>query len=117
MPADPPVDPCVGAVGAQIIDQTVDGCVFELLGATVLDVPADEGFWISAPDAAPAWVHLVGDDESPVRIEAGDVVDLRGIVRSHSSSADIAGAPTSEFDELQARTAHLEVTYDDVTLR
>ena len=91
--------------------------MFELSGATVLDVPADEGFWISAPDGAPAWVHLVGFGESPITIQVGDIVDLRGTIRSHTPAIDNAGAPPDEITELQARTAHLEVAYADVTTR
>ena len=113
----PPVDPCVNATGAQVIDQAVDGCVFELSGATVLDVPADEGFWITAPDGAPAWVHLVGLGESPITIRVGNVVNLRGTIRSHTPEIDNAGAPPDETTELQARTAHLDVAYADVTTR
>jgi RNA polymerase sigma factor (sigma-70 family) len=105
----PPAEPCSSAAGAATIDATLDTCPFTLNAALVIEVPADEGFWISAPDGQPAWVHIVGTAESPQHVEAGHRVTLTGVVRANSSVTS-TGAPAEVQPQVDLRAAHLEVT-------
>ena len=110
-PAPPPAaSPCDQA--AQIV-AGAEGCPLTI-SAQVLEVPADEGFWILAPDGSPAWVHLVGESESPFAVEAGQTLQLTGVVR-----ADVAapqGAPPVTAGDLPVRDAHLEVDYRGLSI-
>lgn len=111
-----PIDPCQPAVDASVIAADLDNCPFTLTSVTVIDVPADEGFWVTAPDGQPAWVHLVGDNESPQQIAPGQSLTMTGRIRQHTTSVDHAGAPPDQQSGLAARTAHLEVPYEQITV-
>ncbi|MCU1395292.1 MAG: rsbT [Ilumatobacteraceae bacterium] len=108
-------DRCAGAAGAAVIDANADSCPFEIAHARVTTVPADEGFWITAPDGQPAWVSLIGTGESPAHIVAGDVVDLTGVIRANTPQTT-APIPADQLAQVNARTAHLEVNFDAVVI-
>lgn len=109
----PPTDPCLAAADATIIDATLDSCPFTLIAAPVTDVPADEGFWITAPDGQPAWVRIVGPGESPQQVSTGQTITLTGTIRSNTGNLD--ATPEQQAD-INARSAHLEVPYTGITI-
>ena len=115
-PPPPQTDPCVPAANASVIDATVDTCPVQIAAGTVLEVPADEGFWLAAPDGQPVWIHLDGANESPQQVTVGDIVALSGTVRANTPNLDNTGASPDQADQLRIRGAHIEVAYTDLTV-
>jgi len=96
-----------------LVGQTAQG-----KAVPVQSVPADEGFWIGPSEADRVWVQLAANDESPVTITEGQLLDLSGAVVTHG--ADFAGkagvAAAEGADQLTRQGAHLEVDPDQVTV-
>jgi len=97
-----------GATGQSVVAQD----------APVIDVPADEGFWIGSDDGGRIWVQMVGGPgESPVTIRAGSTVTFTGgLVIEHGPEMPgaVGLAPGPEADELVAQGHHIEVPLDAV---
>lgn len=79
-------------------------------GVPVLDVPADEGFWVGEVDAR-MWVQLRVGGESRVRVRAGDLVSFRGtLVRHGPGFPDRVGVTRREgAAELDRSGHHVDV--------
>jgi hypothetical protein len=84
----------------------------------VQSVPADEGFWIGTGETERVWVQLTSDDESPVAIAEGALLDLSGPVVGHGADfARKAGVTAQEgAEQLTRQAAHLEVDPSKVTV-
>jgi RNA polymerase sigma factor (sigma-70 family) len=98
-----------GLAGA--VDQQVDA------GAVpVVEVPADEGFWIAADDGGRLWVQLVGAAESPVDVDPGATVSFTGRIAAHGPTyaTDVGLPPGPSADELGRQGHHLEVAADSI---
>ena len=100
------------------IDRSRDGCPLVLSDRQVAAVPADEGFWLSAPDGAapPLWVHLIGPGESPEHVMAGAHVRVAGRIRALPSDLATTGAPARLWTQLRQRSAYVEVPYAALTV-
>lgn len=89
----------------------------EARGAPVIEVPADEGFWMGADDGGRIWVQLTDViGESPVKIRAGSRVTFTGRVVGHGPemAGDAGLGPGPAADELVAQGQHIEVPADAV---
>lgn len=78
----------------------------------VLEVPANEGFWVAADGGGRLWVQLVGrGGESPVQVRAGATVSFTGRVVDHDAQfADAVGVtPPEGAGDLSMQRHHLEV--------
>lgn len=85
-------------------------------GATVLSVPADEGFWVGTSDTDRVWVRLSGPDESGYVVTQGDRVDFTGTVQAHDDAfaAQVGVDPAEGADQLNRQGAHIEVAKPDL---
>jgi hypothetical protein len=103
--------PCPSSIAA-IIDSVRENCPVQMT-ATVLDVPADEGFCIGVDADGPRlWVHLIGASESPQHVLPGDSVELRGTVQTHPFTGDSSDSEAVQ----QERASHLDVDYADLVI-
>jgi RNA polymerase sigma factor (sigma-70 family) len=93
----------------------IDGSPLEVSSAEVIDVPADEGFWMSVPDGE-MWVHLVGTAESPQQVLPGQRVALVGTVRVVGDDPTQAGIVAADAARLAQRGTYVEVPYDALTI-
>jgi hypothetical protein len=102
----PGVDPDLGnEQGARV---TVDRAV-------VLDVPADEGFWIDGGGGRRLWVQLLIGAESPLQVEAGQRVSFAGSLVAHGPGyAATQGVAPEGAAELDGAGAHVEVRVPDL---
>lgn len=77
---------------------------------TVLDVPADEGFWIGQ-EKARVWVNLTGAGESPVHIRDGQRVSFTGVVTANTPAFLVTDGPAQDksSETLKAQQFHLKV--------
>jgi hypothetical protein len=87
-----------------------------LRGLVVESVPADTGFWATTRDDRRVWVKLVLADGSPMPVQAGERVDVTGVVVPHGRGfAEREGVGAGADAELLTRQGrHIEVTQDDV---
>lgn len=93
------------------VDRTVVGT-----GVPVMNVSADEGFWVGTPHGAPMWILLVGPGESPATISTGQHVDIVGVVRLLGEDPAVLGLDGEEAAMLAAQGVYLEVGYDHVLI-
>jgi hypothetical protein len=84
-PAPRPLDDVTTAprIGCPIADTTL----------TVLDVPRDEGFWAQTATGGVLWIQLTGEGESPVDVQAGSRLTVRGTISEPAAAADVATDP------------------------
>lgn len=84
----------------------------------VLEVPADEGFWIAADDGGAIWVQLVDTGgESPIRIQQGDAVTFTGSVQPHDAGLVISSGSTGAAAErLTTQGHHLQVMTSEIRI-
>ncbi len=108
----PPACPPLAAAFEAVPPPT---CLYTLVGMAVVEVPANEGFWIRSTDGAPMWVHLVGHGESPQHVVAGETVTLHASVVAVTTPA-AGGLPADQADRLAARPVFLAVRYQDLTI-
>ena len=54
--------------------------------------------------------------ESPFAVEAGETVDLTGVIRANAAVTDL-GAPESDAAQIAARDAHLQVDYTGLSIQ
>jgi len=82
----------------------------------VLDVPADEGFWVGC-GGAELWVQLVGDGESLEEVRPGMRVDVVGRTVAHGAGfATTVGVEGDAGHRLDEEAVHLELAYSDLTM-
>lgn len=91
----------------QIEPRDLIGCPIASTALTVISVPADEGFWAATLDGEPVWVQLTGIGESPITIEAGTTITVRGTLRPPPSAADDPALAAADY--------FLDVPFDGVT--
>jgi RNA polymerase sigma factor (sigma-70 family) len=85
------------------------GCPIAATAFTVIDVPADEGFWAQDSTGAAVWIQLDGDGESPFDITPGTNLQATG------TATDPATVPTVAADpRTVARGFFLTVRYEDL---
>jgi hypothetical protein len=113
---DRPLLPLSGIAGpngelTELVGQTVTA-----RGATVLSVPADEGFWVGTNDTDRVWVRLSGLDESGYVVTQGDRVDFTGTFQAHDATfaAEVGVDPAEGADQLNQQGAHVEVAKSDL---
>lgn len=84
----------------------------------VLEVPADEGFWIGTSDRGRVWVQMATRGESEQHIRAGQRVSFTGaMVRTSPQFPAIAGVGTGEGSaQLRAQGAHIQTASDKVVV-
>lgn len=104
-----PACPTPPAVLDQLVVGAPGGCAFAPTAVTVVEVPADEGFWAETATGRAVWVQLVGDGESPIEIVAGVQLVIGGVV------ADPAASPPPPEDRLGRDGHHVQVGYDQIT--
>ena len=117
-PACPPV-----LVGGQAVPMADHGGLAARAGTAargtalpVLDVPADEGFWVGC-GGAELWVQLVGDGESLEEVRPGMRVDVVGRTVAHGAGfATTVGVEGDAGHRLDEEAVHLEVAYSDLTM-
>lgn len=111
LPLTAQADPA-GALGA-VSGQDVQGVAVQ-----VLEVPADEGFWVGTSDTERIWVQLTGGGESPYQVTAGDVIDLQGTLVTHSAgfAAQVGVTDTTAAAQLDAQGHHVEAAKSAVAL-
>ena len=86
-------------------------------GLQVLSVPADEGFWAGNNNADRVWVELLpAQQESPVAIRQGELIDLSGQMVAHGRDfAAQNGVDAAEgADQLTRQAAHIDAPQDQV---
>lgn len=84
----------------------------------VLDVPADEGFWVrSGPDTR-IWVQLTGAGESPAWIRINQRVSFVGAFVRHGADfpAQVGLDPVRGAADLRGQGVHIEVAAEDLTI-
>lgn len=104
----PGLDPDLG--GEQGAGVTVDSAV-------VVDVPANEGFWVDAGSGRRLWVQMVQTgSESPLDVGVDQRVSFGGRLVAHEPGyAETQGvAPEEGAAELDGAGAHVEVPVSDV---
>jgi hypothetical protein len=113
---DRPLLPLSGIAGpngelTELVGQTVAA-----RGATVLSVPADEGFWVGTSETDRVWVRLSGPDESGYVVTQGDRVDFTGTIQAHDASfaGQVGVDPAEGADQLNRQGAHIEVAKPDL---
>jgi RNA polymerase sigma factor (sigma-70 family) len=84
------------------------GCPFTATRLTVLDVPAEEGFW--AAGQQPVWVALVGEGESPIDVEPGQTVTVSGLIAAPVAEATVADGQPGALYSLEVRFDQLSLT-------
>lgn len=111
LPLTAQADPA-GALGA-VSGQDVQGTAVR-----VLEVPADEGFWVGTSDSERIWVQLTGDGESPYQVEAGDVIDLQGTLVPHAAgfAAQVGVTDAAAAAQLDEQGHHVEAAKNAVAL-
>ncbi len=84
--------------------------------AIVVDVPADEGFWLDGGGGRRLWVQLVTGGESPLQIKAGQRLSFVGGLVGHAPGyAETQGvAPEDGAAALDRAGAHLEARESDI---
>lgn len=77
----------------------------------VLDVPADEGFWVGRGGGDRFWVQLAADGESPQRVRPGQRVSFAGRATAHGKDFPArVGVGTAEgAAALASQGAHVAV--------
>lgn len=85
----------------------------------VQSVPADEGFWVGTGEGQRFWVELVGEGESPVQIEVGDLVSFTGSTTPTDPGYPDRVGLTREPDrtELTQMGTHVIVRSEDLVLQ
>ena len=84
----------------------------------VLDVPADEGFWLQGGPGDRLWVQLTGAGESRVSVRRGQRVSFSGLVVDHASDypARVGVRLTEGATDLSRQRAHVELPAKDLTI-
>jgi DNA-directed RNA polymerase specialized sigma24 family protein len=85
--------------------------------ASVVSVPANEGFFVRTCDGNQVWVRLAGPGESPVHIRTHDHVTMTGVVRRIGRTARPHGLSASDAGQLRRSGVLLVVPYADVSDR
>jgi DNA-directed RNA polymerase specialized sigma24 family protein len=85
--------------------------------ASVVSVPANEGFFVRTCDGNQVWVRLAGPGESPVHIRTHDHVTMTGVVRRVGRAAHTRGLSASDAGRLRRSGVLLVVRYADVSAR
>lgn len=87
-----------------------------LRGLVVESVPADTGFWATTTGADRVWVKLILTGRSPIPVQAGERLDVTGVVVPHGPDfAAREGVTTAPDAELLTRQgSHVEVEQTDV---
>ncbi|MGY5884638.1 hypothetical protein [Modestobacter lacusdianchii] len=111
LPLTTQADPASALSG--VTGQDVQGTAVQ-----VLEVPADEGFWVGTSDSERIWVQLTGGGESPYQVEAGDVIDLQGTLVPHAAgfAAQVGVTDTAAAAQLDAQGHHVEAAKNTVAL-
>lgn len=116
-------DPAPATGAGQVVDladvddlRDVVGAQVSARGAEVEDVPADEGFWVSAGGDR-VWVQIGTAGESPFVVEPGDRVSFAGTVVAHGPDFVLGPEfPGQDAEDVVAAGAHIEVDAGDVRL-
>lgn len=127
--AQPPLVWPQGLPGA-LSDPNYAGRSVVANGLRVTGVDAAEGFWVEK-DGRRAWIQLAEPDtvlggrppESPYKVRAGDVVNVKGIVQPHDPGypsriyfcTEVSPSFQGSYDRLAAAGAHLSVAVDNLT--
>ena len=83
-------------------------------GVSVIDIPADEGFWVGTGPRSAAWVQVMGRGESTVNIDEGDTVTFRGRVVANSPGFVSQLHLAKGADRLRRQGHHIEVREDKI---
>jgi hypothetical protein len=85
-------------------------------GLVVESVPADTGFWATTTRDERVWVKLVLPGRSSMPVQAGERVDVTGVVVRHGPGFAASTGVTAEEDVklLTSQGSHLEVEQGDV---
>jgi hypothetical protein len=108
-----------GVVDLREVDELRDvaGRRVTTTGAQVEDVPADEGFWVSAGGGERVWVQVDTAGESPFVVEPGARVSFTGQVVAHGPDFVVRPEfPAADADDLVDAGAHIEVDVADIRL-
>ena len=89
-----------------------------LLGLVVESVPADTGFWATTTDDERVWVKVVLAGRSSMPVQAGERLDVTGVVVPHGPGfAARAGVTAARDVELLTRQgSHLLVEQADISV-
>ena len=85
-------------------------------GLVVESVPADTGFWATTTRDERVWVTLVLPGRSSMPVQAGERVDVTGVVVFHGPGFAARAGVTAEEDVklLTRQGSHLEARQGDV---
>ena len=114
-PAAPQVDVCpTASPGAAVAVGQSARCE----GGLVLEVAADEGFWIQSGPSRRLWVQLLGTGESEVWVRPGQRVSFQGSVVGHGPDyAARVGVESAEgAADLGRQGAHVELAASDLAI-
>lgn len=102
-----PAAPCPPP--APLGPQSAPDCPIAPTEVTAVDVVADEGFWARTGDGQSIWIHLVGEGESPTKVDVGATLRVGGTLRTPAADSPVATDPR------MAPSGHvLEVPYDSI---
>ena len=90
-------------------------CTYLIDDLAVIDVPADEGFWVAYPDGQPIWIQLVGPGESPQRVIVGAHVSVRATITPASTTPPL-GISSVDAERVAQRGVYLDVVFADLTV-
>ena len=84
----------------------------------VLEVPADEGFWIQSGPAGRVWVQLISGGESEVTVRPSQRVSFTGSVVDHGPgySERVGVEPDEGAADLGRQGVHVELDDTDLTV-
>jgi RNA polymerase sigma factor (sigma-70 family) len=84
----------------------------------VLEVPADEGFWVQSGPTSRLWVQLTSAGESPAWVQAGQRVSFLGSVVGHGPDypARVGLDPLEGAADLRRQGAHVELAAADLAI-
>lgn len=87
-----------------------------LRGLVVESVPADTGFWATTTRDERVWVKLVLPERSSMPVQAGERIDVTGVVVRHGPGFAARAGVTADPDValLTRQGTHLEVHQADV---
>jgi len=89
------------------VEDVPPGCVFAPTVVTVVEVPADEGFWAETATGLAVWVQLVGVGESPSQVVAGARLIIEGVIAD-----PVAVRPST--GPLADDSHHVQVGFDQI---
>ena len=84
----------------------------------VLEVPADEGFWVQSGPTSRLWVQLTNAGESPAWVQPGQRVSFLGSVVGHGPDypARVGLDPLEGAADLRRQGAHVELAAADLAI-